>query len=150
MPRPRDIRNDIKARLMATGRFDDVRTAGLPEEQGFSTALKTAAVLPPANGAMKTLADGGDEILTGTDEPLLVTLLARDNDPNVRDNLAEDLLQYLKNAVNGQSLAGMTVPDKTFVRTWQYQKPKDKERRIAATVTYQYLLTGWDTNDTTS
>ena len=148
MPRGRDIRNDIARRLKATGRFDDVKTTGLPEEYGFGT-MRAVAVIPPAPGRMKTLADGGDAILTETDETLTVYLLARDNDPTKRDDLAEDLLQYLKDAVNGESLAGMTAPDRTFVETWQYPKPKAPERRVAAVVRYLYLLTGWDSNDTT-
>jgi hypothetical protein len=61
---------------------------------------------------------------------LNVVLLVRKVDPQTRDEQAEQLLDALHNAVNGVSLAGFTVPGKTYVRAWTWDKPQPPERRI--------------------
>jgi len=51
--------------------------------------------------------------------------------------------------VNGQSLAGITLPGKTMVAWWRWERAIAPERRITATVQYAYLATwaGFDTED---
>ena len=83
------------------------------------------------------------------DASATVTLLARHEDPQVRDELVELLLSVLENAVNGVSLGGLTLPPFTMVERWAWAPPTPPERRIAATVGYRYLTDGWQALDTT-
>ncbi|SRR5579883_517279 len=141
--RERDVRNAIQAALLATGAFSDVWLSGLPENYGGAASDLTAAAIEPSGTSLTAGWDAqtaGDLSFTAR---LTVTLLARHNDPQLRDELAEQLLDYLHNAINGQSLAGYTLPAKTLVHSWQWQPPAPPERRIAAVVSFAYLIT-WD------
>lgn len=147
MSRERDVRNAIQAALVATDAFSDVWITGLPEKYGQGGSDLTAAAIEPVGTSFTTgwdsaLAGGLDYTATCT-----VTLLARHPDPQLRDELAEQLLDYLHNAINGQSLAGFTLPQKTFVTEWRWQPAAAPERRIAATVSFAYLVT-WNSFDT--
>ena len=146
--RERDVRNAIKTALLATGAFSDVWLSGLPESCGRAASDLTAAAIEPSATSLTT---GWDAQLAGGLDytaRLTVTLLARHEDPQLRDELAEQLLSTLHNAVNGQSLAGFTLPAKTLVQSWSWQPASPPERRIAATVSFSYLVTweGWDTS----
>lgn len=78
-----------------------------------------------------------------------LTLLYRNEDPQLRDEGAELLLDVAANVLNGQSLAGLTFPQQTLITDWTWQPPTVPERRINATLSYQYLVEGWDEYDTT-
>ena len=147
MSRERDVRNAINDALIATGAFSDVWITGLPERYGQGASDLTAAAIEPV-GTSFTM--GWDAALAGDLDytaTCSVTLLARHPDPQLRDELAEQLLDYLHNAINGQSLAGFTLPQKTIVTGWRWQPAAPPERRIAATVSFAYLVT-WDSFDT--
>jgi hypothetical protein len=145
--RERDVRLAIHDALVATGAFTEVRLTGLPEDYGIRASDLTAAAIEPVSTSYTT---GWDSQTTGQLDytaQLGVTLLARAEDPQLRDELAEQLLNSLHNAVNGQSLAGLTLPGKTLVTSWRWEKPAPPERRIQATVQFAYFVTweGWDT-----
>jgi len=147
MSRERDVRNAIHAALVATGAFSDVWITGLPEKCGQGASDLTAAAIEPDR---TIFTKGWDAAIAGQLDytaTCTVTLLARHPDAQLRDELAEQLLDYLNNAVNGQSLAGFTLPQKTMVVGWQWQPTAAPERRIAATVSFAYLVT-WDSFDT--
>ncbi len=148
MARERDVRNAIQASLLATGAFSDVWLAGLPEDSEHGASNLTAAAIEPVTthqaGGWDSSPAGGLEFRA----ELAVTLLARHPDPQLRDELTEQLLDYLINAVNGKSLASLTVPQHTFVTSWKWQSPRAPERRITATVAFAYLVT-WNSFDTT-
>jgi hypothetical protein len=146
--RERDVRLAIRDALLATGAFSDVWLSGLPENYGGAASDLTAAAIEPASTSLTTgwdaPLDGGLDYTAG----LNVTLLARHEDPQLRDELAELLLNTLASAVNGQSLAGITLPGKTLVQSWTWQPAAPPERRIMAVVSCAYLVTweGWDTS----
>ncbi len=147
MSRERDVRNDLHDRLLATGAFTDVWITGLPEDSGSPASDLCAAAIEPNQTTYFT---GWDASLVGGlcyTAMLNVTLLARQNDQQLRDERCEQLLEHLKNSVNGQSLAGITLPGKTMVSSWRWIKPKAPERRITAVVTFQYIEEGWDAGD---
>ena len=48
-------------------------------------------------------------------------LLYRHDDPQLRDEGAELLLDTAANALNGQSLAGLTFPQTTRIIQWDWQ-----------------------------
>jgi hypothetical protein len=146
--RERDVRIAIRDALLATGAFADVWLSGLPESYGGAASDLTAAAIEPVATSLTT---GWDAPLAGGLDytaRLNAVLLARHEDPQLRDELAEQLLAVLHNAINGQSLAGITLPGKTLVQSWAWQPAAPPERRIAAIVSYSYLVTweGWDTS----
>jgi hypothetical protein len=149
MARERDVRNAIQEALIATGAFSGVWLSGLPEGFGQAASELTAAAIEPLS---TRLATGWDAAPTGgldyTAE-LIVTLLARHPDPQLRDELAEQLLDFMINAVNGQSLAGFTLPQQTMITSWRWLPAKPPERRISATVGFAYIVT-WDDFDTST
>jgi hypothetical protein len=146
--RERDVRNALRDALVATGAFSDVWLTGLPENYGGAASDLTAASIEPASTSLTT---GWDAQIGGSldyTSRLNVTLLARHDDPQLRDELAEQLVNTLHNAANGQSLAGITLPGKTYVQSWTWQPAAPPERRIAAQIAFSYLVTweGWDTS----
>jgi hypothetical protein len=145
--RERDVRAAIQVALMKTGAFSDVWLTGLPEDYGHGVSDLTAAAIEPVATSFTTGWDaqpGGGLDYTAS---LTVTLLARYPDPQLRDELAEQLLNHLADAINGQSLAGFTLPGKTMVTGWKWLQPSPPERRIAATVSFAYLVAAWDVFD---
>jgi hypothetical protein len=148
MSRERDVRNAIKTALVATGAFSDVWLTGLPEDYGHGASELTAAGIDPVSTSLTT---GWDAQTAGSLDytaTCTVTLLARLEDAQLRDELAEQLLDILHNAVNGVSLASFTLPGTTMVTSWRWNPPAPPERRISATVSFAYLVTweGWDTS----
>lgn len=147
MARERDVRNAIQQALLATGEFSDVWLTGLPEEYGRAAGELAAAAIEPVATQLVTGSDAAPSGFLDFNAQVLVTLLARNPDAQLRDEAAELLLDYLANAVNGQSLAGLTLPQKTLVTGWKWLPPLAPERRIAATVTFAYIVR-WNSFDT--
>jgi hypothetical protein len=147
MARERDVRVAIQQALLATNAFDDVWLTGLPESYGQGASSLAAAAIEPVSTARATGWDGVPGGQLDYTASLKVTLLARHPDPQLRDELAEQLLDYLCDAVNGRSLADFTMPQFTCVLSWLWLAPAPPERRIAATVGFAYLVV-WNTFDT--
>ncbi|MGO9598122.1 MAG: hypothetical protein ACLP7Q_09030 [Isosphaeraceae bacterium] len=140
--RERDIRNLIGDLLDQTGAFDGVYLSGLPEERGETCGDSRAVVIEPD---MTTRADPTDDF---DGDPLLscqlkLIFMARDEDPQVRDEVAELLLNVAAVALDGNTLSGMVLPSRTKIRSWSWQKPVAPERRITAILEFQYLGDGW-------
>ena len=147
--RDRDVRDAIQVALIATGNFDGVWLWGLPETYGTGSSEATAAAIEPVSSTQEDRWDsepGGGLIVTST---VRLTLLNRNEDPQLRDEGAELLLDTAANALNGQSLAGLTLPPLTRLTGWSWVPPTHPERRITATFTYAYIVEGWDEYDTT-
>jgi len=144
-----DVRNAIQVALVATGAFDGVWIWGLPENYGTGASQLAAAAIEPLSS---TQADNWDSQTEGgliVTSRVTLTLLYRNDDPEVRDEAAELLLDTAADALNGQSLAGLTMPGLTHFESWSWETPKPPERRIRATFSYQYIVEGWDYYDTT-
>ena len=149
MARERDFRNALKDALVQTGAFSQVQLTGLPEEYGEGSSDLTAAAIQP--GSTRLLA-GWDDALAGGRTfqcQLLVTVLARHADAELCDELAEQLVEFVRNAVDGQPLVpGFNEPGQTMVTGWQWLPRRAPERRIAVTLTYHYIQDGWNNADT--
>ncbi len=148
MARERDVRNAIRDALLATNAFGDaVWITGLPEDSGSAASDLLAAAIEPQSTNLNTGWDAQTDGGLCYSSTVTVTLLARNDDAQLRDEQAEQLLDVLANAVNGVSLAGITLPGKTYVSAWAWRPAMAPERRIAATVSFQYLVLweGWDT-----
>jgi hypothetical protein len=147
--RDRDVRNAIQAALIATNAFDDVWIWGLPENYGTAASKLAAAAIEPSSSNQDDRwdsQDAGGLIVTSS---VRLTMLYRHDDPQLRDEGAELLLDTAANALNGQSLAGLTLPGLTRFASWSWQDAAPPERRITATFTYQYIVEGWDEYDVT-
>ncbi len=150
MSRDRDVRNAIHDALVATSAFDGVWIHGLPEEYGGGCGQVAAAAIEPESSTQEDPWDGGTETSLVVTSRVTLTLLYRDEDPQLRDEGVELLLNTAANALNGQSLAGFTIPDQTKIVQWRWERPTPPERRIKATVSYQYIVGGWADYDVES
>ena len=150
MSRDRDVRNAIQTALAATGAFDGVWIWGLPENYGTGASQLAAAAIEPQASQQDDKWDSqtaGGLVVTSQ---VRITLLYRNDDPQLRDEGAELLLDTAANALNGTDLvAGFTLPAFTRFRSWTWQTPVPPERRIVAAFEYQYEIDGWDSYDTT-
>jgi hypothetical protein len=156
MSRDRDVRNAIQAALAATGAFDNgfnssaVWIWGLPEDYGTGASQKAAAAIVPMSSRQEDLWDSaasGGLVITSR---VGIVLLYRDDDPQLRDEGAELLLDTTANALNGQSLAGFTLPQTTRVIQWDWQPATVPERRINCVFSYQYIVDpDWNAYDVT-
>jgi hypothetical protein len=149
MARERDVRNAIQAVLIETGAFDAVYVWGLPEDYGSGASNAALAVIEPDSSTQQ---DRWDSAVAGgliVTSEVAITLLQRNEDPQLRDEAAELLFDTAADALNGQSLADLTLPQLTRFISWKWQKPEAPERRITATFSYQYIVEGWDSYDVT-
>ncbi len=141
--RERDIRNQVAELLEQTGAFDGVYLSGLPEDRGESAADSHAVAIEPWQTAQAQPSDDyqGDPLLSCR---VNLIILARHEDPQLRDETAELLLNVAIDALGGSSLGGLVLPARTQVTSWAWQKPRAPERRISAVLELQYLGSGWN------
>ena len=140
--RERDIRNDIRARLEATGEFEEAWIPGLEDDRGNPTSQAFIASIEPASSVIYEAGDSveiGGQVVTAT---INIRMVVRHEDPIIRDETAERLLNVCRNTLFGQSLAGFTFTQKTRVRRWQWLKPISIERRINMVLETDYLDDG--------
>jgi hypothetical protein len=147
--RDRDVRNAIQDALGATGAFDGVWIWGLPEDCGTGSSQLAAAAIEPESSQQDDRFDGGAQTAMVVTSTVTITLLFRHEDPQLRDEGAELLFDTAANALNGQSLAGLTLPDLSRFVSWKWQTPTPPERRIKASFSYQYIVEGWGGYDVT-
>ncbi len=149
MSRDRDVRDAIQTALVATNAFDGVFLWGKPEDYGSGASLALIAVVEPESS---TQDDRWDTQTTGgllVTSRVTITLYARAEDPQIRDEAVELLLDITANALNGQSLAELTLPGLTRVVSWRWAPPAPPERMIPVIFSYQYIVEGWEAYDTT-
>jgi hypothetical protein len=145
--RDRDVRNAIQTALVATGAFDGVYVWGLPEDYGSGASNAALAVIEPESSTQDDRWDAAPEGGLIATSRVTITLIFRAEDPQVRDEAAELLFDTAADALNGQSLAGLTLPQLTRFVSWRWEKPAPPERRIASIFSYQYIVEGWDFYD---
>ncbi|MGC8638733.1 MAG: hypothetical protein ACP5XB_02510 [Isosphaeraceae bacterium] len=140
--RERDIRIAIHDLLEQTDAFDGVYLTGLPEARGEPADDAQAVSIEPSKTTSSDVSDddNGDLLLTCQVD---LVFLARHENPWVRDENVERLLNVAADALSGQSLGGATIPAKTRIVAWTWQKPAAPERRITAALQFQYLVAGW-------
>ena len=76
-----------------------------------------------------------------------LTLSFRHEDPQIRDQAAATVLDIARNALNYQSIGGLTFPAWTFLRGGNWEPPVAPERKITCDFTYQYLVEGGNSFD---
>jgi hypothetical protein len=133
--RGRDIRKAIRDLLFATGEFDGVYMSG-----PFGSFDRTQCWVFPAKDSLDIDEDYGGMVLIRSETEL--HFAATDYDPDVADQAVDRMLSIACNALNGQSLAGVTFPAFTRItKTKWIDKPP--VRRIA-TLAYAYMVDSWD------
>jgi hypothetical protein len=150
MSRERDIRNAIVTALEDTNAFNGVFVWGLPEDYGTGASLEAFAAVVPMSSAEENRWDAaatGGIVITAR---IQLVLAYRHIDPQLRDEGAELLLNTAANAINAQSLAGLTFTQTSRITGWTWQPPTVPERRIVAIYSCQYIVEGWDSYDTTA
>jgi hypothetical protein len=143
-----DIRESVRALLVATNVFDDVFMAFPDDPSGQAASDLKAAALQPATTAWETGfdADPDGAMVYRCRIPLMV--LVRHDDPVQRDEMASGLLNVVRDTLDGESLGGLTLAQFTFIKHWTWQKPVPPERRITADLECRYLEEGWAAADT--
>lgn len=147
--RDRDVRNAIQAALTDTDAFNGVHVWGLPEDYGSGSSEQAAVWIVPQSSRQEDLWDaapGGGLVITSR---IGLLLAYRHNDPQARDEGAEQLLDTAANALNGNGLGGLIWPQAARITGWDWQPPASEERRIQATFTCKYIVEGWDNYDET-
>jgi hypothetical protein len=147
--RDRDVRNAIAAALTATGAFDPgaVYLTGLPEDYGQPASETAAASIQPDSSTQEDRWDSQTDGGLLVTSRVRITLIYRHDDPQLRDEGAELLLDTAANALNGQNLAGLTLPGLTRFTGWTWLPATAPERRIQAGFSYAYIVEGWDSYD---
>jgi len=147
--RDRDVRNAIQTALTETGAFDGIWIWGLPEDYGTGASEQAACAIVPQSSRQEDLWDAapaGGLVITSR---VGLILLYRHEDPQLRDEGAELLLDTAANALNGQDLGGEIFPQTARLVQWDWQPPTVPERRIQAVFSYQYIAEGWGVYDVT-
>lgn len=145
--RERDVRLDVAESLRATGEFHVValgeRSAG-----DFATASDLSfALIEPMDSRTDELSDAAAWGATLVKARCSITVGRRLHDPVLRDDDAERLLNVTRRALNGRSLAGVTLPDFTKVESWSWRPQADSERRVVCVLSFTYLDEGWNVAD---
>jgi hypothetical protein len=137
--RTRDIRRAIRDLLFATGTFDGVYMSG-----PFGSFDRTQCWVFPAKESLDIDADFDGAIIVRGEMEL--HFAATDYDPDVSDEAVDRMLGIAGNALDGQSLAGITFPAFTRItKTKWIDKPP--VRRIA-TLAYAYMVDSWEAFNT--
>ena len=148
--RDRDVRNAIQLLLLSTNVFDAVWLGVLPEGASEAASNLCSAAIEPDRSAFTPAWDSGVVSGVVVTSRVQLTFSARHSDPQLRDELAELLLNTAGNALNGEQLGGLVMPQMTRFLSWEWQTPSPPERRIISVFEYQYLQTGWNSLDTSS
>lgn len=145
--RERDARRAAGELLMDTGEFHCVAVGGELFASGVAASDLCFALIEPQDSQESDEHDAGPWGASIIKARASLIVGARRHDPILRDSEAERLLNVARNALNGKSLGGFTMPDFTKVSRWAWQRPADVERRIACTLAFTYLEEGWDAAD---
>lgn len=141
-----DVLESARDLLATTQQFDNVYLTSF-DDRSISTSDGYSAVVQPLDGDEVDTRDDGDETEQTSHSRWTLTLVGRADDPEVRDRELDRLQSVAQNALDGVSLAGLTIPGLTKLRRGKWEKPKPPERRITLTGEYSYWLDDWSAHD---
>lgn len=142
------VLDDARDRLKASGEFDGVYRSALPEEKGRPSGDRLAAVVAPADWEQTDESDDEEEVQSTRRVHWTLTLIVRDDDPETRERTLDRLLAVSQNALDGQALGGITIPDWTRLRRGRYGTPSGPEQRMTVTGEFAYWVAGFNSNQT--
>jgi hypothetical protein len=142
-----DIYLDVIGRLEATGAFDEV--LAFEDQPPTSADWRVLAIVLPGE---ETDLDDCDPIVIEEHGAYVVEIRAREQDPERRHRLLSIAAAATRNALNGVSLAGLTLPPKTMMRRKQIPKQRNPEQVVRLAGEWVQLIQGYkgydDTGDT--
>lgn len=152
MSRERDIRNAMYSLIEATGEFDYLPIGrGTTAWAPAAAATKSLSIEPFTGRHVPKWDEAAFDGLEN-DVRLKVTITAADDDPQLRDELAERLYNLACNALNNQALPGggdiTTMPMFTGFETYRWLPPVHPNRQIEAIFVFRYLLPDSQSYDT--
>jgi hypothetical protein len=150
MARDRDIRAAIRDALLATNAFDAdaVYLSGLPEDRGQSCDDRRACSIEPFELDFTDVYDGDMNLDTILEGRVTLTFMAREEDPQARDEAAEALLLVGVNTLSLSNLAGLTFPAFSRFNRARFLPAKHPERRVRVDFTYKYCAdVAFDTSE---
>lgn len=140
------VLDDARDRLVETGVFDAVYRSALPESRGRSSADRIVAVVTPSDWEQTDESDDEDTVQSTRRARWTLTIIVREEDPETRERLLDQLLTTSQNALDGQTLGGITIPDWTRLRRGRYEPPVDVEQRMVVTGEFAYWIQGFNQN----
>ncbi len=137
-----DVISAARDALAATGEFDGVYPGGLPEEEGATAGDTYAAYLAVRDWDEPTeFADDEFSADSGCRRVRYrLTLAVRRDDREERDRDLDRLFGVAANALDGVSLADLTLPRLTRLRRGTWEKPVPPERRMTCWGEFAYLV----------
>ncbi len=148
-----DVRNAMKAQIMATGVFDDMPFGRDPLEWATGEPGARTCQIEPAKERFEALWDRSGEdggVIHGEAE---CTFTAQDEDPQVRDEALELLYNAAANVLNnfGLPIGGgtTTMPAFSWLDTFRWLPPLHPTRQGKATYIYRYFVSSSASLDTT-
>ncbi len=145
--RDRDVRNAIQALLVNTNVFDAVSLTALAVSGSEASSTRCGASIEPDSSEVTPTWDSAVSGAVIVTSRLHIRFSARHSDPQLRDELAELLVNTASNTLNGQQLNGLCIPQMTRFLSWAWQPPCPPERIINGLFSYQYIVAGWDEAD---
>lgn len=147
--RDADVIDDVIDRLTATGQFAGVYWGELPEVRGRPAEQIAMATVEPASWNETDEFDDETDYQSVVKATFLLTLFTRSPDARTRDRSLDLLRTAAANAINEQSLAGITIPGLTILRNGKYLPANNPERRMTIIGEYAYFVDGPTGHDTT-
>lgn len=146
-----DIFQEIVIALRATGEFDGVHYPSPSPEHGFAAGEIRSAVLTPIASDWDSQYDdglGAADVIRNV--MYTVTVAVREPDPVTRAREFDRLANVVSNALDGKSLAGVTLPALTGFRSGRVGRLSSPEQQITLTGNFTYFVDGWSTYDETT
>jgi len=144
--RERDVWLAIKSTLEATSAFDNVYIA--EGESNHKPEDVRSVEIQPHDGTQHDEWDDTNSPLQ-VEARLQLMFFASDPDALTRDALCERLFNIAQDALNGQSLGGLTLPGLTRFISWRWGPIEPPNRRLTALLKFAYLTDTWAGFDTT-
>lgn len=142
-----DIMEDIQTRLEATGQFDGVHLTGPPTYQQVAASEDVTAWLQLVDWDEDDSRDDLDNVEVTRRVHWTLTIAVRFAEGERRDRELSRLTSVAQNALNGKSLAGITLPGLTRLRRGRFDEPNTPERRTIITGEFLYLIEGFGGHD---
>ena len=115
----------------------------LPEVRGQAAGDRLAAVVALSDWEEEDESDDPTEVQVTRKVRWTLTLIARDEEPEERERLLSGLLVASQNALNGQSLAGITIPEWSKLRRGRLETASSPEQRMTVMGEFTYWIDGF-------
>ena len=145
-----DVFESISTLLAATNEFDNIYRSALPESNGQRSEDQLAACVAPRDWDEVDDADNASTQQIKRSVRWTLTLMVREDDPEIRERYLDRLLNIAMTAIDGKSLAGLTIPAWTKLRKGSYELPNAPEQRMTCQGEFVYWIDGFGSHDASS